>query len=68
MDQAKVIEMLNQTQMTEYIQKLMSAKFSRLVLFPAFPFTAAANVSDPHYFVMLDDLNKFLAFKKSDLN
>lgn len=68
MDQAKVIEMLNQTQMTEYIQRLMNAKFSRLVLFSTFPITAAANISDPHYFVMLEDLNKFLAFKKSDLN
>jgi hypothetical protein len=68
MDQAKVIEMLNQTQMTEYIKILMNAKFKKLVLFPVFPITAAANVSDPKYFVMLGDLTSFLVFKKPDLN
>ena len=68
MDQAKVIKMLNQTQMTEYIQRLMNAKFSKLVLFPVFPITAAANISEPRYFAMLGDLGNFLNFKKPDLN
>ena len=68
MEQAKVIELLNQTLVTEYMQKLLNAKLNKLVLYPVFPITAAANLSSPQNFVMIEDLGKFLEIKKHDLN
>ena len=54
--------------MTEYLQRLMNAKMRKLVLFTVFPITAAPNISDPKYFVMLNDLKEFISFKKTEQN
>ncbi|MFA4966845.1 MAG: hypothetical protein WC624_01330 [Candidatus Margulisiibacteriota bacterium] len=68
MDQAKVIEFLNQTLLTDYISRLLNVKMTKLVLFPAFPITAAPNISEPKTFVMMKNPAKFIDFKKPDLN
>ncbi len=68
MDQAKVIEFLNQTLMTDYISRLLNVKMSKLVLYSVFPITAAANLSDARTFVLMNDPSKFVEFKKADLN
>jgi hypothetical protein len=68
MDQAKVIEFLNQTLLTEYISKLLNVKISKLTLNPVFPITAAPNLSEPKTFMMMKDPEKFIDFKKVDLN
>ena len=68
MDQTKVLEYLSQHVMLQYLQKLSGTKFSKLVLFPAFPITSAANLSDPHYLARLDDLNSLTKLSPVELN
>ncbi len=57
-DNAKVMEVLEKQTMYNYFEKLINAKINKVVLFSVFPYTAAANLSDPHYFVMVEDLIK----------
>ena len=61
MDNAKVIEALEKQTMCNYFEKLVDAEMHRVVLFSVFPITAAANVSDPHPFVLVDDISRFTA-------
>jgi hypothetical protein len=61
MDNAKVIEVLEKQTMCNYFEKLVDADMHKVVLFSVFPFTAAANLSDPHAFVLVDDLTRFTA-------
>jgi hypothetical protein len=55
-DQAKVIEALGNCVIFNYFEKLVNAKMRKLTLFSVFPYTAAANLSDPHYLIMVDDI------------
>ncbi len=68
MDQAKVIEFLNQALVSDYLHKLFSTKLKKLVLFTVFPITHAANISDPRYFIMIDNPEALFDLKKADLN
>ncbi|KAF0134822.1 MAG: hypothetical protein FD145_390 [Candidatus Saganbacteria bacterium] len=68
MDKAKVIESLNKAQAVDFINKLLKSKLKILVLFAAFPITAAANISDPRQFLMVKNLEALLDLKKADLN
>jgi hypothetical protein len=56
-DTAKVREKLEQTALFTYCAKLVNSTLRRIVLFPIFPYTAAANLSDPRPLVMIDDLS-----------
>ncbi|MFA5113324.1 MAG: hypothetical protein WC529_03390 [Candidatus Margulisiibacteriota bacterium] len=56
MDNAKVIETLEKTAAFTYFTKLIETDMQRLVLFSVFPYTAAANLSDPHPIMLLSDL------------
>lgn len=58
MDNAKVIETLEKHTLFNYFEKLLEAKMHRVVLFSIFPYTAAANLSDPQHFVIIDDISK----------
>ena len=58
LDNAKVIEVLEKQAMYNYFEKLINARVSKVVLFSIFPRTAATNLSDTHYFVMVEDLVK----------
>jgi len=58
MDNAKIIETLEKYTIYCYFEKLVDTKVDRIVLFSIFPFTAAANLSDPRYFAMIKDLSK----------
>ena len=55
MDNAKVIETLEKQTIFTYFEKLINAKMQKVVLFSVFPYTAAANLSDPHYLMMIED-------------
>jgi len=57
-DNAKVIEVLEKQTLHNYFEKLINARMKKLVLFSIFPYSAAVNLSDPHYFVMLEDVSK----------
>jgi hypothetical protein len=68
-DNAKVMERLERTALTAYFEKLTQTEMRRLVLFPVFPYTAAANLSDPRPVIMIGDLNKLVSlFSGSYLN
>lgn len=68
MKRAKVIELIKQCEMTDYLQKLADAKMEKLVLFTAFPLTYAPNISDPRYFVLIKDLSRLTETNKFGLN
>ena len=61
MDNAKVIEALEKYTIYNYFEKLVDAKMHKVTLFSVFPYTAQANRSDPHNFVLVDDLRKLVA-------
>lgn len=61
MDNAKVIEALEKYVVFNYFERLIDAQMHKIVLFPIFPYTAAANMSDPHYYIMIDDLSKLIS-------
>lgn len=58
MDNAKVIETLEKYTLFNYFEKLLGAKMHKVVLFSVFPYTAAANLSDPRHFIVIDDIAK----------
>lgn len=68
MDQTKVLEYLSQHVMLQYLQKLAGTKFSKLVFFTVFPFSASANLSDPQYLARLDDINSLTKLSPVELN
>lgn len=61
MDNTKVIEALEKVTVFTYCEKLLEAAMHKLILFSVFPYTAAANLSDAHPIVMIDDLSKLTA-------
>lgn len=68
MDQTKVLEYLTQHVMLEYLKRLSGAKFNQLVLYSAFPITSAANLSDPHYLAVLEDVRSLTTLASAELN
>jgi hypothetical protein len=58
MDNAQVMEALEKYTIYNYFEKLVDAKMHKVVLFPVFPFTAAANFSDPRHIMLIDDLSR----------
>ncbi|MGB9613232.1 MAG: hypothetical protein ACPL4K_03535 [Candidatus Margulisiibacteriota bacterium] len=58
MDHAQVMEALEKYVVFNYFEKLVNAQVHKIVLFPIFPHTAAANLSDPHYYIIIDDLSE----------
>jgi len=68
MDNTKVLEYLNQSASQGYIEGLVSAKVKKVTLFSSFPITGAANISDPKYFALIENLECLMHFKKQDLS
>lgn len=63
MDNAKVIEAIEKFTLFNYFEKLVETKMRRVTLFTVFPYSAAANLSDPQPLILIDDLAKL-----ADLN
>jgi len=55
---AKIIETIERNALFSYFEKLVDAKTTKVTLFPVFPYTAAANLSDKKIFFLLDDLSR----------
>ena len=51
---AKVIETIERSALFNYFEKLVDAKTAKLTLFPVFPYTAAANLSEARAFFMFE--------------
>ena len=66
-DNAKVMEVLEKQTMYNYFEKLINAKINKVVLFSVFPYTASPNLSDPHYFVIVEDLIKIAALNSGNI-
>lgn len=60
MDNAKVIKKIEKISFQKYLEKLIDAKMHKITLFASFPYTGAANLSDPQNFVMIDELKKIV--------
>ncbi|OGC13428.1 hypothetical protein A3J90_01180 [candidate division WOR-1 bacterium RIFOXYC2_FULL_37_10] len=52
-NQANVIQYISNHLVTDYVDKLIKVKFSKVVLFTTFPITGAPNISDPRYFAKI---------------
>lgn len=63
MDNAKIIETIEKQAFINYLENLSHAEMHKITLFTRFPITAAPNISNPVYFLMVDDLAKI-----SDMN
>ena len=50
------MEVLEKTSAHNYYDKIVHAKTKKITLFSIFPFTAAANLSDPREIVLVEDL------------
>jgi hypothetical protein len=57
-DNAKVMEAIERCTLFNYFEKLTDAPTKKVVLFSVFPFTAAANLSDPRNFFLLEDIGR----------
>ena len=66
MDNAKVMETLEKHAMHNYVEKLLGSKVSKLTLFSILPFTAAANLSDPRHFFMINDPAKMVTLNSGN--
>jgi hypothetical protein len=67
LDNTKAMEVLEKQAMYNYFEKLINARINKVVLFSIFPYTAAPNLSDPHYFVMVDDLVKIASLNSGNI-
>jgi len=68
MENAKVLELLNQSVIAEYLQRLIAAKMKKLTLFPIFPITAAPNISEPRHLAMIENLECLTIIARAELN
>lgn len=68
MDNTKIIETVERQAAMNYFEKLSGAKMQKLVLFSVFPYTAAANMSDPHYLVLIEDIAHLAGLNSGSFN
>ncbi|MFA6169988.1 MAG: hypothetical protein WCW67_00590 [Candidatus Margulisiibacteriota bacterium] len=68
MNNQKVMEVLEKTCTFNYYDKIVHAKTRKLTLFSIFPYTAAANLSDPRQFVLIEDLQGMLGLNTGKVN
>jgi hypothetical protein len=52
---AKVIATIERSALFNYFEKLVEAKTDKVTLFSVFPYSAAANLSDPRAFFLFRD-------------
>ncbi len=58
MDNAKAIETMEKITLHKYLEKLINSQMRKITLFPSFPQTGAPNLSEPVYFMMINDISK----------
>ncbi|OGF32118.1 hypothetical protein A3H09_00285 [Candidatus Falkowbacteria bacterium RIFCSPLOWO2_12_FULL_45_13] len=58
MDNAKIIETIEKQAFINYLEKLSHTEMHKITLFTRFPITATPNLSNPVYFLLVDDLTK----------
>ncbi|MEE8637876.1 MAG: hypothetical protein V3T21_02410 [Candidatus Margulisiibacteriota bacterium] len=61
MNNAKVIEAMEKFALQKYLKKLINSEMHKVTLFPIFSKTGAPNLSDPVYFVLIDDISKLVS-------
>lgn len=68
MDNAKAIEAMEKMTIQKYLQNLVDTRMHKVTLFPVFSHTAAPNLSDPRYYVMVEDLTKLVELNSGAFN
>ncbi|MBN2058139.1 MAG: hypothetical protein JW782_05040 [Candidatus Saganbacteria bacterium] len=68
MDNAKIIKAIEKFAFHKYLKKLVDADLSKVSLFSIFSQTGAPNLSDPHHFLMVNDLNKIISLNSGAFN
>jgi hypothetical protein len=67
--EANVMQALNQFAAASYVQHLLIARYTKITLFSAMPFTGAANISDATNILLIKEVPSLLAlFGKNALN
>ena len=61
MDNAKVIQAMEKFSLQKYLERLINSHMRKITLFPVFSQTGAPNLSNPMYFVIIDDLSKMVS-------
>lgn len=67
-DTARAMEAIEKCAVFNYFEKLIDAPLDKITLFPVFPYTAAANLSDPKHFMMVEDLARIAALNCGNCN
>lgn len=68
MDQAQVLEAINKFVLSKYIENMITAKTCLLTLYTVFPYSGAANISDPVKFIMIEDQKSVISFIGANYN
>jgi len=68
MDTTQLIKTIEKLSLQGYLEKLIHAPLRKVTLFTRFPITGAPNVSDPHHFVLVDDLSKIAGLNSGEFN
>jgi len=66
MEKAKVFDILNKFVICKYIEKLIKTNKKVLRLCTVFPCTSTPNLSNPHAFIMIEDLSSFVEIYDKD--
>lgn len=61
MDNTKAIQAMEKLAFHKYLEKLINSEMCKITLFPIFAQTGAPNLSNPAYFVLIDDLSKIVS-------
>lgn len=57
MDNAKAIEAMEKITLHKYLEKLINSQMHKITLFRSFPQTGAPNLSEPVYFMIINDIS-----------
>jgi hypothetical protein len=68
MDNSKAIKTMEKQAMQKYLEKLSTAEMRKITLFTSFPHTGTPNISNPVYFVLVDDIAKFQSLNSGKVN
>jgi hypothetical protein len=68
MDNIKVMEVMEKFTLQKYLEKLIDAPMHKITLFTAFPYTGAANLSDPASLVIIDDVARIVSLNGGAVN
>lgn len=67
-DTKQLIKTVEQMSLQNYLERLIHAKLSKVTLYSRFPLTSSPNLSDPHSFIMIEDIAKIAGLNGGKFN